>query len=124
MKEEDKADFLKAEVLSQVGKTEEVLEDIKISKKRDTPPMTRIIQYLKEKGWPEECPIKKLHSKYLLIYWIALNDRSIKTKLLFIYGKPFSQKSLIIHFLFKIFSFYFVNSSNNKFPGSDDFYDL
>lgn len=87
----------------------------------------RIIQYLLSKGDPQEYPPEILLEKYVLLDWIACQlafDRPIKTKQLFVYGKPSTQKTLILHFLAKALRIYFVSSRINDFTGADDFYDL
>lgn len=87
----------------------------------------RILQYLLSKGDPQEYPPEILLEKYVLLDWIACQlafHRPIKTKQLFVYGKPSTQKTLILHFLAKALRVYFASSRINDFTGADDFYDL
>lgn len=89
--------------------------------------MERIQAYLKEKGNPSEYHIEELQEKYLLIDWVACQlcfSRPIKTKQLFLYGDPSTQKTLIFNLLQKVVNIYFVSSRRNDFTGANDHYDL
>ena len=89
--------------------------------------MERIQKYLKEHGDPAEYDIEDLEEKYLLLDWVACQlcfKRSIKTKQLFLYGEPSTQKALIFHFLSRVLRIYFANSRGNDFARADNYYDL
>jgi hypothetical protein len=65
----------------------------------------RLQAYLKEHKEPEDYDIEQLKEKYLLIDWIACQlcfRRPIKTKQLFLYGQPSTQKRLILNILSKV----------------------
>jgi len=57
----------------------------------------RMIDYLSDKGWPKEYMPEELNEKFLLLDWIAFNllaSRPFRTRQLFIYGGPETQKTL------------------------------
>lgn len=63
----------------------------------------------------------------MLLDWIACQlifGRPIKTKQLFLFGLPSTQKSLIINFISKALRVYFASSRRNDFADADNFYDL
>ena len=51
-------------------------------------------------------------------------QRPIKTKQLFLYGEPSTQKTLIFNLLSKVLRIYFASSRSNYFSGAHDYYDL
>lgn len=48
----------------------------------------------------------------------------IKTRQLFLYGRPSTQKTLLVSFLSKVLRVYFGSSRRNDFTGADNYYDL
>lgn len=51
-------------------------------------------------------------------------SRPIKTKQMFLYGPPSTQKTLILNILSKVLRIYFVGARRNDFAGAHDQYDL
>lgn len=102
--------------------------DLQVIKMQQASFAERIISYLdNKKGSPQEYTLEQLQEKYILLDWIACQlafNRPIKTKQLFLYGKPSTQKTLIFHFLAKALRIYFASSRINDFTGADDYYDL
>lgn len=87
----------------------------------------KVIEYLQKKEWPEEYSPEEIREKYILIDWLACQlcfERPIKTRQLFIYGEPSTQKTLIIHYLAKALRIYFASAIKNDFSGADDYYDV
>lgn len=120
-------EILKAKVLAALPRMKEAHEDLKTIRMMRENVMGRIQDYLKEKGNPSEYHIEELQEKYLLIDWIACQlcfARPIKTKQLFLYGQPSTQKTLIFNLLQKVVSIYYVSSRRNDFTGANDHYDL
>ena len=60
-------------ILHSYNTVRSVYEDMKVIKERESPLQQRFINYLREKGWPEEYTIQQLLEKYHLIDWIAVN---------------------------------------------------
>ena len=80
-------------------------EDSQRIKMREISPMEILVDYLERKGRPQEYTDEFLQDKYLLLNWIATNllfERPIKTRLLFLYGRSNTQKTLLISLLKKI----------------------
>jgi len=120
-------EILKAKILTALPRMKEAHEDLKTIKMMRETVMERIQAYLKEKGNPPEYHIEELQEKYLLIDWVACQlcfRRPIKTKQLFLYGNPSTQKTLIFNLLQKVVNIYFVSSRRNDFTGANDHYDL
>lgn len=73
-------------------------EDMKIKKALHRGALhERLSQYLEERGWPKEYTFDEIKEKYILLDWLAVNllfERPIKTKLLLLYGRPSTQKTL------------------------------
>ncbi|KAL6956225.1 hypothetical protein U1Q18_041256 [Sarracenia purpurea var. burkii] len=92
---------LRNRLLTTLPRMKEAFEDLQIRKDTGETVPERIIQYLRENGDPEEYDIEDLEEKYLLIDWIACQlcfSRPIKTKQLFLYGPPSTQKThLCLH---------------------------
>ncbi|KAA0036653.1 hypothetical protein E5676_scaffold76112G00020 [Cucumis melo var. makuwa] len=90
--------------------------------------MEILINFLERKGWPREYLPEELKEKYLAIDWIAVNllfERRLKTRQLFVYGKPNAQKSLLISLLKRAgLRIYSVGHRKNDFSGANDFFDL
>lgn len=79
-------------------------------------------------GWPREreYDMEQLTEKYILIDWLAVNliaHRPLKSKQLFVYGEPSTQKSLILHYLSKALNIYFCGARTQDYS-SYDFNDL
>lgn len=120
-------DILANKVLQNLPRMKEAFEDLKTLKDIETNVFSRIIEYLKEKGNPREYDVEEIREKYLVIDWIACQlcfRRPIKTKQLFIYGEPSTQKTLLMHCLAKVINIYFASSRRNDFAGASDHYDL
>jgi len=63
-----------------------------------------MVTFLEERGWPHEYTAEELQEKYLLLDWIATNlvfERPIKSRQLFVYGPPSTQKTLLMSLLKK-----------------------
>jgi hypothetical protein len=120
-------EILKNKVLMHLPKMKEAHEDLKILKDIETNTLERIVSYLIKRGEPNEYDVEELKEKYLVIDWIACQicfKRPIKTKQLFIYGEPSTQKTLLFHFLAKVLRIYFASARRNDFTGANDYYDL
>lgn len=120
-------DILANKVLSNLSRMKEAYEDLKVLKDIETNVFHKIIDYLQEKGNPKEYDIEQIREKYLVIDWVACQlcfKRPIKTKQLFIYGEPSTQKTLLMSFLSKVIRIYFASSRRNDFTGANDHYDL
>ncbi|KAA0048628.1 hypothetical protein E6C27_scaffold49708G00040 [Cucumis melo var. makuwa] len=85
---------------------------------REISPMEILVDYNERKGRPQEYTDEFLQDKYLLLDWIASNllfERPIKTRLLFLYGRSNTQKTLLISLLKKIgLRIYSVGKRRNK----------
>jgi len=82
---------------------------------------------LKEKGWPQEYTIDELGEKYLLLDWLGCNlifDRPLRTKQLFLYRAPSTQKSFMFEMLKSVLNIYFADVKKNGLAGAHDSYDL
>ncbi|RRT35961.1 hypothetical protein B296_00028409 [Ensete ventricosum] len=104
-----------------------MFEDIRARKVIGGSLEERLNAYLQKHGWPEEYSIEQLQDKYYLLDWLATNlifDRPIKTKQLFLYGKPNAQKTLMFEMLSKVLNIYFASSRSNDFSGAHDNYDI
>lgn len=87
----------------------------------------RILNYVRERDFLEEYHIEQLEEKSLFLDWVACQmvfQRPIKTKQLFIYGPPSSQKTLIVYMISKVIRTYFGSARRNDFAGVNSFYDL
>jgi len=118
---------LKNKVLTALPRMKEAFEDLKVLRDIETSVLERIIDYLAKKGEPKEYDVEELREKYLIIDWIACQicfKRPIKTKQLFIYGEPSTQKTLLINCLSKVVKVYFASARKNDFAGANDYYDL
>ena len=65
----------------------------------------RMIDYLSDKGWPKEYNPEELNEKFLLLDWIAFNllaNRPPRTRQLFLYGGPDTQKTLFLNVVSKV----------------------
>lgn len=120
-------DILQKKVLMHLPRMKEAYEDLKILKDIETNTLERIVSYLIKRGEPREYDVEELREKYLVIDWIACQicfKRPIKTKQLFIYGEPSTQKTLLFHLLAKVLRIYFASARRNDFTGANDYYDL
>ena len=82
-----------------------VYEDLKVVHDMRTTIGEIFFSSMEKHGQPKEYEIEELQEKYLLLDWIACQicfQRPIKTKQLFIYGKPCTQKTLFFHLLTKV----------------------
>ncbi|RWW29236.1 hypothetical protein GW17_00006248 [Ensete ventricosum] len=87
----------------------------------------RFLNYLEQRGWPEEYGIEELGEKYWLLDWLATNlifRRPVKIKQLMLYGRPNTQKTLMFKMLSEVLNIYFASSRRNDFTGASDHYDL
>lgn len=120
-------DLLREKILSALPRIKEAFDDLVIRKMKIETWESRIKAYLEEKGYPKEYTIEEIQEKYLLLDWIACQlcfRRPLKTKQLFLYGEPSTQKTLIFQLLQKVLNIYFVSSRRNDFTGANDYYDL
>jgi len=120
-------DILKGKVLSTLPRMKEAFEDLKILRDMETSVFERIIAYMKGRGEVKEYDVEEIKEKYLVIDWIACQlcfRRPIKTKQLFIYGEPSTQKTLLINLLSKVLRIYFASARRNDFAGANDHYDM
>lgn len=104
-----------------------VYEDLQVVKEIKTTVQERITAYLHQHENPREYDIEDLKEKYLLLDWIACQlcfGRPIKTKQMYVYGKPSTQKTLIFFFLAKVLKIYFASARRNDFTGAHNYYDL
>lgn len=119
--------FIRPKMGKKIHRIKENFELIQQKKEMEGNFYERIISYLTAHGKPQEYAFEDLGDKYLLLDWIACQlsfQRPIKTKPLFLYGQPSTQKSLLIHILSKVLRIYFPSARRNDFAGADDFYDL
>ena len=120
-------EILKKKVLTALPRMREAFEDLKVLRDIETTVLERIVTYLSNKGEPKEYDVEELKEKYLVIDWIASQicfRRPIKTKQLFIYGEPSTQKTLLFNLLSKVLRIYFASARRNDFTGANDYYDL
>lgn len=120
-------EILKEKLLTAYSNMRRIHEDMELIKMRRTSIGEKIVEYLNEKKWPEEYTPEEIKEKYILIDWVACQlafQRPIKTKQLFIYGEPSTQKTLILNFIAKVLRVYFASSRINDFAGADNYYDL
>uniref|UniRef100_A0A7N0UNL0 Replication protein n=1 Tax=Kalanchoe fedtschenkoi TaxID=63787 RepID=A0A7N0UNL0_KALFE len=120
-------DILANRVLNHLPRMKEAYEDFKIVKDIESNVFSRIIDYLEAKGNPQEYDVEEIREKSLVIDWIACQlcfKRPLKTKQLFIYGEPSTQKTLLMSYLSKVIKVYFASSRKNDFAGANDYYDL
>lgn len=120
-------DILKEKVLSALPRMKEAFEDLKILRDMETSVFERIIAYLEGRGEVKEYDVEEIKEKYLVIDWIACQlcfRRPIKTKQLFIYGEPSTQKTLLLNLLSKVIRIYFASARRNDFAGANDHYDM
>lgn len=106
---------------------ESLFYDVQEKKEKETSAIELIIDYLADKPDVTEYPIEKLKEKYLLIDWLAcqlLFRRPVKTKQLFIYGEPSTQKTLMLHLIAKVVRVYYASSRRNDYVGANDYFDL
>lgn len=79
-------------------------EDSQRLKLQEASPYSKMVTFLEERGWPHEYTAEELQEKYLLLDWIATNlvfERPIKSRQLFVYGPPSTQKTLLMSLLKK-----------------------
>ena len=104
-----------------------LFEDVSVIRDRKKTIAEKIVTYLFEHGEPEEYKMEEIKEKYVLLDWIACKlcfRRPIKTRQLFIYGEPSTQKTLIFSMLAKALKMYFASSRKNDFSEAHNFYDL
>ncbi|TXG46227.1 hypothetical protein EZV62_028258 [Acer yangbiense] len=82
-------------------------DDLKVLKQLRTPLGAKFIDYLRKHNWPAE-----------------YTPEELKEKQLFLYGRPSTQKTLLVSFLSKVLRVYFGSSRRNDFTGADNYYDL
>ncbi|KAK9083552.1 hypothetical protein Scep_030023 [Stephania cephalantha] len=120
-------EILREKILTALPRMKEAFEDLKTLREIETNVLERILSYFEKKGEPREYDVEELKEKYLVIDWIACQlcfKRPIKTKQLFIYGEPSTQKTLLINLLSKVLKTYFASARKNDFAGAHDYYDL
>ena len=120
-------EVIKKKALTFLPRIKEAFEDLKIIQEKKKTVLERISEYLDKYPEVKEYEIEELKEKYLLIDWIACQlcfNRPIKTKQLFLYGEPSTQKTLIISILAKVLNVYFASSRRNDFTGAHDYYHL
>ncbi|EEF32711.1 conserved hypothetical protein [Ricinus communis] len=120
-------DSLRDRLMRGYNNIRNVFEDLRvwIEKKEDSQGKARRI--LKEKQLAGRVFNRRNQGKiptFGLIACQVIYQRPIKTKQLFIYGPPNTQKTLIIGFLAKVMRIYFASSRRNDFTGADNYYDL
>ena len=117
-----------SQLLNKYNSIRSLWEDEEREKRRKLSPMEILIKFLDKKGWPQEYLPEQLKEKYLALDWIAVNlvfERRLKTRQLFIYGRPNAQKSLFISLLKEAgLRIYSVGHRKNDFSGANDFYDI
>jgi len=114
-------------VLNRYGSLRSVYEDLEVVRQRKTNLGAKVIDYLEKNGRPPEYPIEELKEKYFLIDYIACQicfGRPIKTRQIFLYGPPSTQKTLIFSFLARVLRIYFASSRRNDFTEADNYYDM
>lgn len=119
--------LLTKEALKAYSSLRNIYEDLLIVKDKKTTIAEKIVKYLFEHGEPVEYTIEELKDKYVILDWIACQfcfKRPIKTKQLFIYGAPSTQKTLIFNMLAKALNVYFASSRRNDFSGAHNYFDL
>lgn len=119
--------ILRERLLKAYNNMKKIHEDYQIIKNIKSTVGERLVEYLGNKKWPTEYSPEQIKEKYVLIDWVACQlcfRRPIKTKQLFIYGEPSTQKTLIINYLAKVLRVYFVSARRNDFAGADDYYDM
>lgn len=100
---------------------------LKVLKQLRTPLGAKFIDYLRKHNWPAEYTPEELKEKYVFLEWVACPlcfQRPIKTRQLFFYGWPSTQKTLLVSFLSKVFRLYFGSSRRNDFTGADNYSNL
>lgn len=110
--------MIPARILRSHSGTRAMYEDIQTRKMREETVGERISRYVHEKGNPEEYDIEELKEKSLVLDWVACQlvyQRIIKTKQLFIYGEPSTQKTLLINMIARVLRVYFVGVRKNEF---------
>ena len=120
-------ELFKEKVFSSLPRIKEAHEDLQVLKMMKDNVLERIQEFLKSRGSPLEYSIEEIQEKSLLLDWLACQlccKRPIKTKQIFVYGEPSTQKTLLFQMLQKILNIYFVSSRRNDFTGANDFYDL
>jgi hypothetical protein len=126
-------ELLCGSVLRNYNNIRNVFEDLQIVKSMKSSVLERLVDYLYSKSppgssvCPREYSMEELKEKYHVLDWIACQvcwQRPLKTKQLFIYGAPSTQKTLLFHFLSNALRIYFGSSRKNDFTGAHDFYDL
>lgn len=120
-------EVIRKKVLTFLPRMKEAFEDLKIIQEKKKTVLERIREYLDKHPEAKEYSIEELKEKYLLIDWVACQlcfNRPIKTKQLFLYGEPSTQKTLIISILAKVLNVYFASSRRNDFTGAHDYYHL
>jgi len=91
--------------------------------------MERIANYLWEHGWQQPYEPEDLDEKFLLLDWLAVNrvvgsKRPRKSRQLFIYGEPSTQKRLMRKILQQARRVYTRGERKSDYSGADDFHDL
>lgn len=81
--------------------------------------MERLLKHLdKQGGDVQEYHIEDIKVKYILLDWVACQlvfERPIKTKQVFLTGKPTTQKTLLFHFLAKVLRIFFASPKRKYF---------
>lgn len=119
--------LLTKEAIRSYSSLRSIFDDLLIVKDKKTTTAERISKYLFEHGEPLEYTIEELKDKYVILDWIACQlcfKRPVKTKQLFIYGEPSTQKTLIFSMLAKALNVYFASSRKNDFSGAHNYYDI
>ena len=73
-------------------------DDLKVLKQLRTPLGAKFIDYLRKHNWPAEYTPEELKEKYVFLDRVACPlcfQRPIKTRQLFLYGWPSTQKTLL-----------------------------
>jgi len=113
---------------SSLTRIKEAHEDLQVLRMMKTSFEERVEGYLKGAGYPAEYSIEEIEEKSLLLDWVACQlccfRRPLKTKQMFVYGSPSTQKTLVFQILQKVLNIDFVSSRRNDFTGAHDYYDL
>lgn len=120
-------EYLVNRLFRSYGTLRSSFDDLKVLKQLRTPLGAKFIDYLRKHNWPAEYTPEELKEKYVFLDRVACPlcfQRPIKTRQLFLYGWPSTQKTLLVSFLSKVLRVYFGSSRRNDFTGADNYYDL
>lgn len=120
-------EYLVNRLFRSYGTLRSSFDDLKVLKQLRTPLGAKFIDSLRKHNWPAEYTPEELKEKYVFLDRVACQlcfQRPIKTRQLFLYGWPSTQKTLLVSFLSKVLRLYFGSSRRNDFTGADNYYDL